>query len=57
MAPVFQLRTGIVRSIETAIYTVESAWETQASWRHGRFGAKSAPQHRDFAPEKVGTDN
>jgi hypothetical protein len=34
------------------VYTVDSAWETQASWCHGRFGAKSAPQHRDFAPRK-----
>ena len=42
----------MVRLVESVIFAGESAWETQASWRHGRFGAKSAPQHRDFAPEK-----
>jgi hypothetical protein len=35
-----------------AVYMMGSAWETQASRPHGRFGAKSTPQHRDFAPER-----
>jgi hypothetical protein len=52
MAPVLASRIQIVSSDVDARWTVDSAWETQASWCHGRFGAKSAPQHRDFAPEK-----
>jgi hypothetical protein len=38
------------------LLTVASAWETQASGRHGRFGPKSEPHHRDFGPGKVGVD-
>jgi len=49
------------REVHT-VYTAESAWETQASWRRvppgfaagTPEGTKSAPRHRDFAPGKVG---
>ncbi len=54
MAPVLPHLMRVGNSHVGSISTVESAWETQASWRHGRFGAKSAPQHRDFAPGKEG---
>ena len=51
----------VVREVHT-VYTAESAWETQASWHRGRFGAKPAshgfavgtPKRSDFAPGKVG---
>ncbi len=52
MAPVMAPTIHMANFDVNSIWTVDSAWETQASWCHGRFGAKSAPQHRDFAPEK-----
>jgi len=57
MAPEMLSKFGIDESNPFAVCTVESAWETQASWRHRRFGAKSAPQHRDFAPVKEEVTN
>jgi len=43
-------RTGLLSSAGMR----PGAHETQAAWRHGHFGLKSAPQHRDFRPGKVG---
>jgi len=42
MVPVFAKSSG------------ELAWQSQTNWRHGHFGLKSAPHHRDFRPEKEG---
>jgi len=52
MAPAYLLIIRIDACNVSAAPIGASAWETQASGRQGRFGAKSAPQHRDFAPEK-----
>ena len=54
MSPDFirTFRTAKPRTVQ--LLAADSAWETQASWRHGHFAAKSAPQHRDFAAGKVG---
>jgi len=57
MAPEVLSEFWIDESNPCAGRMVESAWETQASWRHRRFGAKSAPQHRDFAPVKEEVTN
>ena len=54
MAPDFLLTTLSTEARGLYLPAVASAWETQASGRHGRFGPKSAPQHRDFGPGKVG---
>jgi hypothetical protein len=53
MAPVMLFPSTTSYLDVAAVSTAASAWETQASGRHCRFGAKSAPRHRDFAPEKV----
>ncbi len=53
-------RTQIVSTVVNPLWTVDSAWETQASWCQvprgsaagTPSGTKSAPQHRDFAAEK-----
>jgi len=50
--PVANRRVGSLYC--TASVRRPGAHETQAAGRHGHFGAKSAPQHRDFAPAKVG---
>jgi len=42
MVPVFAKSSG------------ELAWQSQTNWRHGHFGLKSAPHHRDFRPGKEG---
>ncbi len=65
MAPVLEFTMHIDCCAAYVVRTVESAWETQASWRHGRFGAKPAshgfavgtPKGSDFAPGKVGGIN
>jgi hypothetical protein len=62
MAPALQFLMRIASGDAVVLLGVESAWETQASWRHGRFGAKPAshgfavgtPKGSDFAPRKVG---
>jgi len=54
MAPVMLLAMDCGWAAALHLCMRESAWETQASWRHGHFGPKSAPQHRDFGPVKVG---
>ena len=62
MAPVIQFTVRVRNRAAGVVSAVESAWETQASWHRGRFGAKPAshgfavgtPKGSDFAPVKVG---
>jgi hypothetical protein len=51
-----QFRRELEDGFAAASATVGSAWMNQADRRHCRFGPKSAPQHRDFGPEKVGVN-
>jgi hypothetical protein len=37
--------------------TGKLAWRSQSNRRHGHFGLKSAPRHRDFRPEMEGDSN
>jgi hypothetical protein len=52
VAPELHLRTDIRLRAADRIVAVRrpGARETQAARRHGHFGLKSAPQHRDFRP-------
>jgi hypothetical protein len=52
MAPVFQFSELTEGTSVSAMPSVKVAWGTQATWRHVHVGLKSAPQHRDFRPEK-----
>jgi len=54
MAPALQLRVNWQQAFAAPLRAVEVAWMNQATWRHCHFGPKSAPQHRDFGPVKVG---
>jgi hypothetical protein len=56
MAPVLLLTAADIERSVALTFVGESAWETQASWRQGHFGPKSAPLHRDFGPGKVGVN-
>jgi hypothetical protein len=53
MAPVMKHRVGAAEFGGSLTVTGEAARQSRAAWRHGHFAAKSAPQHRDFAAEKV----
>jgi hypothetical protein len=53
MAPALQLRLDFQVPFASPFRATEVAWMNQATWRHCHFGPKSAPQHRDFGPEKV----
>jgi hypothetical protein len=53
MAPVMKHRVGAAEFVGSLTITGEAARQSRAAWRHGHFAAKSAPQHRDFAAEKV----
>jgi hypothetical protein len=54
MAPDILLTASNTEARGIYLPMVASAWETQASGRHGRFALKSAPRHRDFRAGKVG---
>jgi hypothetical protein len=54
MAPVLLYRVDLGNRPVAPLATVEVAWINQATWRHCHFGLKSAPQRRDFRPEKEG---
>jgi hypothetical protein len=52
MAPVVRIRIELVNRPAVASATAGLSWVNKASRRHCHFGLKSAPQHRDFRPEK-----
>jgi len=56
MAPALQLLHNLPVQSESLFVPGRrpGARETQAAWRHGHFGLKSAPHHRDFRPGKEG---
>jgi hypothetical protein len=64
MAPVLLLSAARLERTAALAGVGESAWETQASCRHGHFGPKPAshgfavgtPKGSDFGPGKVGVN-
>jgi len=54
MAPALQSTAEVAAFFALPVFTGEVARGTQATWRHGHFGLKSAPNHRDFRPGKDG---
>jgi len=52
MVPALQLLAVFGTSSEAASLAEEVAWATQATWHHVHFDLKSAPNHRDFRPER-----
>jgi hypothetical protein len=54
MAPALQSTSKVAAFFALPAFTGEVSWGTQATWRHGHFGLKSAPSHRDFRPGKDG---
>jgi hypothetical protein len=57
MAPALPFRVVVQEPHAVVSDTAEVAWMNQGTWRHCHFGPKSAPQHRDFGPEKVWVSN
>jgi len=54
MATDIHLMPGTAGIASDVLLDGEVAWVSQATCCHAHFGLKSAPQHRDFRPGKVG---
>jgi len=52
MVPVLQLREDVVGYAAIDLTLREVAGGTPTTWHHAHFGLKSAPNRRDFRPEK-----